>query len=124
MEKLRTLFFRMFDRRKMDKPVSDDRRQRKPRLKEIDARLKSAVDRLEEKTARMIRGDLSRCVANDRQQVVIFSTFREICQFKGPEIAALRLCRHKDHPEAANSAYAICDEDKCPSLTAALKGAA
>lgn len=114
------------NRRKRDEPRDDDRRGgggRGDRMKAAEKKADAALDELN-RTVRMRREDfMERAAQNDHQQVVIFSTFREICQQKGPELGAIRLCRHPSHPDAAN-AHKICDENKCPKIMLALKGAA
>lgn len=123
MPSLRNFFRKLFDRRKRDTPVQYERRNNKFHIRDVDERLRTVVNKLEERTSRLRREDLERATANDAQQVVIFSTFRDICQFKGPQMAMMRFCRHPNHPDAANSVR-ICEEDKCPKIMAALKGAA
>lgn len=114
------------ERRTQDLPVSDDRRKRKT-IKEADQSLDNALDRLDQ-TMRMKRADFIReervVAVNDSQQTVIFSTFREICRFRGSEALKVTLCRHRRHEDAANSALAVCEEGKCPLILEALKGAA
>ena len=117
--KLAFLFRPLFERRKNHEPVLEERRNRN--RKDIDRRLKEAISEFETVVG-VHKDDPKRVVANDRQQTVIFSTFREVCRAKGPELGRLTLCRHRSHPDAANSALSICDEDKCPILV--LKGAA
>lgn len=125
LDKLRFLFG---NRRKRDDPHDDDRRGGGGggfgKMKEADKKLRDSVDELN-RTVRLRRDDFKCVVANDRQQVVIFSTFREICTSKGPQIGWMRLCRHDNHVNANDPRGAICDEELCPKLNAALlKGAA
>ena len=113
------------ERRKRDMPVSLERRgSGKKRRQEVEKRYDDAVADLE-RTVRMNRDDIFKSqTINDRQQVVIFSSYRAICHAKGPEIGRFQICRHPDHPDAANASLLICDEDKCPRLSEALQGAA
>lgn len=123
MEKIRELLYRVFrgERRKEQVPVTQERR--KVRMRMADDRLKAALHDLDQ-TVRISREQFfKREVANDRQQVVTFSSYREICEFKGPEMGSVRLCRNSMHPDASNSALAICDEYKCPKMNAALVAA-
>lgn len=123
LERLRGL---LRDRRKDSKPVEQERRadDKRSRQKQVDDRLADAIDELD-RTVRLRRDDLLKMVAvNDAQQVVIFSTYREICESKGPEIGGMRLCRDSRHPHANDGSVQICDERLCPRLWAALKGAA
>jgi hypothetical protein len=64
------------------------------------------------------KGDVGhRCVANDRQQVVIWSTFYPDCKSNKSGDAALRLCGHLAHPQAGTNEPAFCDEELCPKLS-------
>lgn len=108
---LRRWIARLTDRRKLNIPVSIDRRA--PQAREIKERLDRAHERLLE-TVKKHTGELPRIAANDIQQVVIFSTFREICSFR-LTAGEHRLCRHEKH-EAANTGIAPCNEQLCPSL--------
>ena len=122
MASLRRWLARLGDRRREQRPVKQDRRA--PSVREAKDRLSQAHAQLDE-FLKKHRGESKSIASNDRQQVVIFSTWRDICASKGPDIGGLRLCRHKDHPDAANSELAICEECKCPTLSLAmLKGAA
>ena len=114
------------DRRTKAIPVANDRRRKKMSIKEVDQKLGDAMDNLE-RTIRMKRDDFFNervAVANDIQTVVVFKTFAEICRFRGSDSLTLRICRNERHQDAANSALAICNEEKCPLILEALKGAA
>lgn len=124
MGNLRAVIRRLFDRRKVDTPVATERRHGKMKIQEADKRLRDVVDKLEERTVRMRREDFLKFSANDSQQVVVFSSFQEICSWTGPQLGKIRLCRHDQHPDAANSQTAICEESKCPIMNPALRGAA
>lgn len=119
----------IFNRRREKRPVDKDRRGPPGtggRHRQAEERLLNAIDDLE-KTVSIKRDDMKRLAleaVNDRQQVVIFSTFREICRFSGPDLGPIRLCKHAEHPEAANSQITICEEGSCPVLSLAIKGAA
>ena len=120
LERLRSM---IQDRRQNNLPVNQDRRKQS-KSKEAEKRLRDALEDFKE-TVRVRRPDdeVRRFLAsNDRQQVVLFSTFRDICEF-GIRAGEHRLCRHPSH-EAANSGIARCDEAICPAIGLALKGAA
>lgn len=118
---------RIADRRKANRPVDKDRRGGGTggKRKEVEQRLYDAIDDLE-RTVSVKRDELLKRLAltadNDRQQVVIFSTFREICADK-LDAGEHRLCRNPAHA-AANTGIAKCDEQLCPRIDQALKGAA
>lgn len=118
-------FLGFLERRKVNLPVAEDRRKNhRWRHEKAAAEAKDALSKFEE-TVRMKREDFfKREAINDKQTTVIFSTYREICYWKGPEIGGMKICRHKGHPDAANHAVCICDEDKCPTLALAMKGQA
>jgi len=120
MGSLKFLFkdVRLFERRKREVPVPADRRRPK-NVKEADEHFREALQKLNEATK-----PLKREVANDIQTVVVFKTFSEICRFRGSDALSVRLCRNSRHQDAANSALAKCDEERCPLLIEALKGAA
>ena len=109
---------RLLERRKQDKPVDVDRRKPK-NVRESDDHFRDMLERLNEATK-----PLKREIANDIQQVVVFKTFSEICRFRSSDALKVRLCRNPRHEEAANTALAKCDEDRCPLLLEAIKGAA
>ena len=113
MLKLSDLVTRLLrDRRRKDIPVATERRHRMT-LKEADRRRDEALDRLNkiiEKHTKIERVE----VANDIQQVTIFSTFQDICD-KLVKQGEFRLCRHADHP-AANTGIAKCTEELCPFM--------
>ena len=123
MGSLKRLFSRFRDRRQEDVSVPVDRRT--PNLKEAKERLRRQHAEFQDYVRRLTGDGTERkqfVASNDRQQVVVFSTFREICEHR--LIAGEhRLCRHPEH-EAANTGIARCDEAICPALNAALKGAA
>lgn len=120
MANLRQWLARFRDRRKDNKPVESDRRN--PSGREAKERLSRAHDKFQE-TVRNITGEKKFVPSNDRQQVVTFSSYRDICPRQGPTIGEVRFCRHPGHPEAANSAICICEENTCPRLTEALSAA-
>lgn len=95
------------DRRKSTTPVRDERRR--PGMKDADKRLGDSLDRLHEAVT---PGE--REVANDVQQTVRFSTFREICRHQ-VNAGQHRLCRHQSH-DAANTGVAKCTEELCPIM--------
>lgn len=110
------------ERRHTSIPVSTDRRKPRMTLRQVDDRLHSALDDLE-KTVKLKREDFTRMVANDSQQTVIFSTYREICRDRVVAGETI-LCRNKAH-EAANTGIAKCTEQLCPVMMGRiLKGAA
>lgn len=111
----------LHDRRQQNLPVNADRRKPTNR-KQVEKRLLDAIDDFARVTKREEPPAERFVASNDRQQVVIFSTFREVCEFNLPA-GEHRLCRHPEH-EAANSGIARCEEAICPALNAALKGAA
>lgn len=114
------------DRRHENLPVNSERRTpvRRHSAKEAQKRRDAAFEDLD-KTVRMRREDLyERAVANDLQQVVLWGPFRDDCKLRGSDALKVRLCRHPRHEDAANSALAICEEQKCPILLEAIRGAA
>lgn len=114
LDRMRVLFG---NRRKRDDPRDDDRRGGggMRRFKEAAEKERDAQDELN-RTVRMRRDDLlKKFGSNDHQQVVIFSTFQEICRFNLP-MGDVRICRHPKHKDAANSDLAICDEKNCPLI--------
>ena len=111
------------NRRTHDEPVAEERRV-KLKHKEVYKRFDESMEHFDQ-TIRMKRDDFFRgekFTANDSQQVVIFSTFREICAYRLTQ-GQYRLCKHPKH-EAANTGVAKCEEQLCPALAAALRGAA
>lgn len=116
--------FHFFERRKRNEPVAEERRRpRRSRHEQADAEYRDALSNFEQ-TVRMKREDFFKCQMEEVRQTIVFSTYREICQQRGPEIMGLRLCRHKQHPDAKDVAHAICDENKCPRIAMALQGIA
>ena len=109
------------ERRHTDKPVAEDRRSgKRSQRAQADQRLWDALDDLERTLGlREPKNGVKFVASNDRQQVVIFSTFRDICEFKLSQ-GIYRLCRHPAH-EAANTGLAKCEEGLCPKLHVALK---
>ena len=53
--------------------------------------------------------------ANDQQQHVLFSTFAEICEFRGQMLLGVHICRHKDNP-TTNGVSGQCQEAHCPFI--------
>lgn len=121
MGSVRRWFSWITDRRRINVPVSDERRGRKrlSRMQEADKRLEEAMERLD-RTVRLERKDW-KYSANDMQQEVIFPTFRSVCRY-ALEAGEHRLCRHPLH-EAANTGIAPCAEEICPILLGATKAA-
>ena len=121
MGKIRALFSWLNDRRKEHLPVQVDRR--KPRItgwKESSKTLDAAIDRLQSELKR--HNSYERVeVANDIQQVVVFRTFAAICKYRNDALQ-IRLCRNPRHQDAANTALAICTEEKCPMMLEAISG--
>jgi hypothetical protein len=107
------------ERRLQKTPVSVERRYKLKR-KDVEQRYDESFDNFE-RTVRMKREDFMKFSSNDRQQVVIFSTFSEICD-KRLDAGIHRLCRHPAHP-AANTGVARCEEQVCPLMAAALAAA-
>ena len=122
MGKIRALLGWWTDRRQQQLPVQTDRRK-PPKVgwKESARTLDAAIDRLQEQVKRM--NGAKRVVANDIQQVVLFKTFGAICQYRNDALK-MRICRNPKHEDAANTALPKCEEEKCPLLLEALKGAA
>lgn len=114
MGKIREML-RFFDRRRRSEPVVVERRHTKPSLKSSREHLRTALREFDS-AARRLTGE-KREVANDIQQTVKFSTFREICTFRVPQVQ-VRLCRHPKH-DAANTGTAACDEQLCPIMRGA-----
>lgn len=109
LERLRGRFL---NRRKAQEPITVERRSSQ-KVRDVDARLHHAVEDLEQ-TLSARRDDWFKRVANDIQQEVIFSTFREVCSYKSG-LGQYRICRHPKH-SAANSGLAPCDEQSCPII--------
>ena len=123
MGKIRALLSWIGDRRQQHLPVqSERRRERRPGWKESTRVLNAAIDGLQDQIKRM-NGTKRWIVANDIQQVVLFKTFGSICKYRNDALK-VRLCRNKRHEDAANTALPKCEEEKCPLLLEALKGAA
>ena len=122
MGKIRALLSWIGDRRREQRRVELERRkQPKTGWRESARSLDSAIDRLQSELKRF-NGN-RRVVANDIQQVVLFKTFGAICQYRNDALK-MRLCRNPRHEDAANTALTKCEEEKCPLLLEALKGAA
>lgn len=94
------------DRRSAAVQVEKDRR--KPRMKQADTLMVSSIDHLD----RTIRLRRSIRAQNDPQNIVEFSTFTEICTFKGPEIAGQTMCRHVDFKGMPTA----CAQHHCPFM--------
>lgn len=111
------------ERRHRQEPVASERRRVRITPKEAHERALRASEDLD-RTVRLRREDLLKLSANDVQQTVIFSTYREICEHRLQQ-GEYRLCRHPLH-DAANTGMARCDEKLCPVMLGkiALKGAA
>lgn len=102
------------------KPVRENRREQR---RNADERLQNALTDFERALGlKEPPNDEKFNASNDRQQVIIFSTFRDICEFKLSQ-GGYRLCKHPAH-EAANTGISKCEEGLCPKLHMALKGAA
>lgn len=101
---VRKLFFR--ERRENHLPVQKERRR--PKMKAAAAALDESIDRLN-KTVRLKSSILA---SNDPQQVVQFSTFTEICTFKGPHLAGQNICRHPD----CKASITMCAQENCPFM--------
>ena len=122
MGKIRALIGWWTERRQQNVPVHTDRRKpSKTGWKESTRSLDKAIDRLQGEIKRF-NGE-NRVVANDIQQVVLFKTFGDICNFRNDALR-IRLCRNPGHGDSANTALPRCEEEKCPLLLEALKGAA
>ena len=104
------------DRRKRQTPVATERRTRHKR-KDVEQRYTNAIEDFSE-TVRANRTDIvSKFSANDNQQVIIWSTFRDLCTH-GLKAGEYFLCRHPKH-EAANTGIAKCEQQVCPLIHAA-----
>lgn len=105
------------ERRTHNEPVAIDRRKRIS-SKDADQLLHDATERLD-RTVKLKREDFLKMevlgVANDIQQQVQFTTFRDICDFSGSRELTILLCRNPKHP-AANTGIATCDEQLCPFM--------
>ena len=122
MGKIRALLSWIGDRRREQRRVELERRKPpKTGWKESARSLDNAIDRLQDQLKRM--NGYKRVVANDIQQVVLFKTFGSICNFRNDALK-MRLCRNPRHEDSANTALPKCEEEKCPLLLEALKGAA
>ena len=122
MGRIRSFLSSVWDRRKVDIPVDMERRH-PTRLRDADRMVKESRERLEQAIKQRLNG-VNKKIANDCQQTVVFSTYRDICPSKGPEIGGVKLCRDKHHPDASSNEITICEEDKCPRLALAVKGIA
>ena len=73
------------------------------------------------RTIRLNEGELTRWIqrhdiaVNDQQQHVIFSTFAEICEWRGPMLLGVHVCRHKDNA-TSNGSSGQCLEAYCPFM--------
>lgn len=125
MESLISRLVRRFfaDRRVASVPVPVNRRgnaKRKVKSREVDELLSASIDRFSQTVVRHRDDIQKKCAANDMQQVVIFSTLPDVCQFHGPHLMDKRLCRHPSRREA----MAYCEEDRCPVIRQASKAEA
>lgn len=101
---LRRMFF--MERREASAPVAVDRRR--PRMKAAESALQESIERFE-KTVRLRKSMLAQ---NDPQNIVEFSTFTEICTFKGPQMGEIRICRHPD----CKRTLTACAQENCPIM--------
>lgn len=105
---LADLFRRLFlkERRGASAPVAVDRRR--PRMRAAESALQESIDRFE-KTVRLRKSMLAQ---NDPQNIVEFSTFTEICTFKGPKLGEMTICRHPDCKRTVTA----CAQENCPFM--------
>ena len=94
------------------------------RSKAVDEKLDAKLEELN-KTLSMSRDDframLRREAGEHPSEVVIFSTFADICEFRySPKDSLMQLCKHPEH-DAHSTGIAACREGLCPKLAAATK---
>lgn len=117
-------FLSFLERRKHEMPVAVERRHNgRSRYEKARDEMHDAIGELD-RTVRTKREDLIKRDCDAPGKTVIFSTYRDICPQRGPELLGVRYCRHPEHPDKEHTSHTICEERKCPRLFLAMRGLA
>lgn len=126
MNLLRRFISSINDRRQAHSMVKEERRgSLGAKLNAASSRVDHALDELNA-TLTMSRSDFAAMLAqeshlSDIREVVIFSTFADICEYRSsPNGSLMKVCKHPEH-EAHSTGIAACREGLCPKLLEAAK---